>query len=272
MMQYINSMHARWLAAFSHCSPWPSYFSPLLPFRITFRAVAILTLLPHHLPLSNRLNRLAAQGSSYKEKREAAGEALQTLPEMRMLEQFHTQLRDNTLNTSDISSPHLGPDAAPDMTREQALAAVEAGILTFVSHAEARVASSLGEAFYTIGPCGEELLAVVGQLLEPTDAMALHYRHLATQVARHLPLKGAEQVMLDRARAHTISSRDAVTGGVHCSLGGDDYSFLVTSTLASQTCPAVGRALARGLTYQLKVRERSGEKRGESQQAGSLTL
>lgn len=188
--------------------------------------------------------------------RASAGDRLTALPEVRMLELFQTQLATESLDPSDISSPHVGPEeaAAVGMTRDQCMAALEAGMLTFASHAEARVASSLGEAFYTIGPCGEELLAAVGQLLEPTDAMALHYRHLATQVARHLPLKGAEQIMLDRARAHTVSAFDAVTGGVHCSLGGDDYSFLVTSTLASQTCPAVGRALACGLAYQLQVK------------------
>jgi 2-oxoisovalerate dehydrogenase E1 component len=173
---------------------------------------------------------------------------------MAQLDRLQAQL-DSQLEFDVPSSPHLNhTTVAPEgVTREQAFRAIHAGLISFVSHVEARVASSLGEAFYTIGPCGEELLAAPGVLLEPTDAMALHYRHLATQVARHLPLKGAQQIMLDRARAHTVSAYDAVTGGVHCSLGGDDFSFLVTSTLASQTSPAVGRALASGLAHQLKV-------------------
>lgn len=168
-----------------------------------------------------------------------------------MIELFHSQLHNKQLDPNDVSSPHITPETTA-MPASAALAAIEAGMLTFVAHVEARVASFLGEAFYTIGPCGEELLAAVGQLLQPTDAMALHYRHLATQIARHLPLKGPQQILLDRARAHAVSARDVVTGGVHCSLGGDDYSFLVTSTLASQTTPAVGRALGAGLAYQLK--------------------
>jgi hypothetical protein len=37
-----------------------------------------------------------------------------------------------------------------------------------------------------IGPCGEELISAVGLALRPTDAMALHYRHLAAQFSRQL--------------------------------------------------------------------------------------
>lgn len=33
---------------------------------------------------------------------------------------------------------------------------------------------------------GEELTSVIGSLLRPTDAMALHYRHLAAQICRQL--------------------------------------------------------------------------------------
>lgn len=50
--------------------------------------------------------------------------------------------------------------------------------------------------------------------------------------------------MLDRARGYTCSTHDPVTGGRHCAIGGHEYSYLVTSTLASQAPPAVGRALA----------------------------
>ena len=50
-----------------------------------------------------------------------------------------------------------------------------------------------------------------------------------------------------------MSARDPVTHGVHCALGGDDFSFLVTSTLASQAPAAVGRALGSSLAHQLNV-------------------
>ena len=53
-----------------------------------------------------------------------------------------------------------------------------------------------------------------------------------------------EQLLLERARGFVVSLRDGVTGGVHCSLGGGPRDFLVTSTLASQAPPALGRALA----------------------------
>lgn len=44
-----------------------------------------------------------------------------------------------------------------------------------------------------------------------------------------------EDIILDRAREFVCSSLDSVTGGVHCSIGGDfKYDYLVTSTLASQ--------------------------------------
>ena len=60
-------------------------------------------------------------------------------------------------------------------------------------HVESRVAAAVGEAFYTIGPGGEELMACVGVQLRDTDATALHYRHLATQMARALRSNSMEQ-------------------------------------------------------------------------------
>ena len=103
-------------------------------------------------------------------------------------------------------------------------------------HTQSRIAAYEGDGFYTIGPCGEELLAALALALRPTDPAALHYRHVGMMVARRLQRGAAmEAVLLDRARAHTISVSDPVTGGVHCSLGDDPrFDFLVTSTLASQ--------------------------------------
>ena len=123
---------------------------------------------------------------------------------------------------------------------------LRAAMATTHLHTQSRIAAYEGEGYYTIGPCGEELLASVALALRPTDPAALHYRHVGTLVARQLQ-RGAtlERVLLDRARGHTISVNDPVTGGVHCSLGDDpQFDFLVTSTLASQGPQAVGRAVA----------------------------
>ncbi len=90
--------------------------------------------------------------------------------------------------------------------------ALDAAIATLALHRESRVASMLGEGFYTIGPCGEEALGAVGLALRPSDPAALHYRHLATLLARHLragvPMGRA---LLDRARGYTCSALDPVS-------------------------------------------------------------
>lgn len=129
---------------------------------------------------------------------------------------------------------------------------VDAALSTFLLHCEARIASSRGKGFYTIGPCGEEILAGIGLCLQDTDASALHYRHVAAEVARNLqsgvPL---EDILLDRARGYTCSVHDPVTGGKHCAIGGNKFSYMVTSTLSSQAPPAVGRALAIPLAHKV---------------------
>jgi 2-oxoisovalerate dehydrogenase E1 component len=139
------------------------------------------------------------------------------------------------------------------MSIDQCREVIAAGMATMVVHVESRITAAVGEAFYTIGPGGEELMACAGVLLRDTDATALHYRHLATQVARALRTKTMDEVLLDRARGHVVSMMDPVGGGVHCSLGGGDYDFVVTSTLASQGPPAVGRAMGAALARHLKV-------------------
>ena len=114
------------------------------------------------------------------------------------------------------------------------------------------MSSALGEGFYTIGPCGEEPLAAVAMALRPTDACALHYRHLGTSLTRGLVAgRSLRELALDRARGYTVSSKDPVGGGAHCLLGGGAADFLVTSTLASQAPPAVGRALGGRLAHML---------------------
>ena len=70
--------------------------------------------------------------------------------------------------------------------RDDLKIATTSAFATFLLHVQARVASSLGEGFYTIGPCGEETAAAFGIALRETDPCALHYRHVAAQIARQL--------------------------------------------------------------------------------------
>jgi TPP-dependent pyruvate/acetoin dehydrogenase alpha subunit len=120
-----------------------------------------------------------------------------------------------------------------------------------------------------VGPCGEEILSAAACALQPQDTVALHYRHLGISMARSLlhTVPGSisfssssllEQIILDRARAYVVSKHDPVTGGVHCALGSTlkKNDFVVTSTLASQCPPAVGRA-----NKLLKEKDDKGSKR-----------
>lgn len=161
---------------------------------------------------------------------------------------------------SSHASHEIEPPSPPPLgyknilTPSQMLLTLDAAMATFHLHVESRISSVCGQGFYTIGPCGEEMLASIGHALDPdADAIALHYRHLSVSILRQLRLgRSLEEIVLDRARGHVISKLDPVTGGVHCaigsargdssnSFGGGDY--VVTSTLASQCPPAVGRAL-----------------------------
>lgn len=142
----------------------------------------------------------------------------------------------------------------PWVTRTSILTSLDAALMTFLLHVEARIASLLGHGFYTIGPCGEENLAPIGLVLDTKDPMALHYRHVAVSVARQLREgRTLEEIALQRARGYVVSRHDPVTGGVHCAIGGGAYDYVVTSTLASQTCPAVGRAIVGGFAKSLGV-------------------
>lgn len=209
------------------------------------------------------------------EKREQKAGELSGLAEVRAVAAFASQLRHGQ-----CEDPHrsTGGMRLLDVASESEVrAALRAAFATFCLHAEARVAAALGEGYYTIGPCGEELLAAVGLVLDPKDPVALHYRHLATQVARHargldfdarggqsLSCEGMYSLLLDRARGYVLSLHDPVTGGAHCALGGGPRDYLVTSTLASQSSPAVGRALAPGLLRHLQHEQMSvGEPRIE---------
>ena len=172
------------------------------------------------------------------DKRLQSAKELAALPEVVAAETLRQQLASGTLPTQTSSAPPLDAD--------QTRLVVDAGLATFHLHVEARIAAYCGEGFYTIGPCGEELLGAVGLVLEDGDGAALHYRHLATNVVRSLRRGDAlEDLLLARARGYVVSGADPACGGVHCCVvGGGADDWLVTSTLASQAPRAVGRALA----------------------------
>lgn len=170
--------------------------------------------------------------------------AVRALPEVVSATQFADRL-DAALEA--VARSPSAADAETLRSRPQVTeTAITAALATTHLHTQSRIAAHGGYGFYTIGPCGEELLSTLGLAARPTDPAALHYRHLGALVARQLqrgvPLP---DLLLERARGYTTSTSDPVTGGAHCSLGGDfRYDFLVTSTLASQGPQAVGRALA----------------------------
>ena len=88
------------------------------------------------------------------------------------------------------------------------------------------MAASRHQGFYTIGPCGEELVAALGLLLRDTDACALHYRHIGAQLARQLRAgRAIDDILLDRARGHCVSESDPISRGGHCLIGGGKFDF-----------------------------------------------
>ena len=97
---------------------------------------------------------------------------IEKLPEIEQLNKF----LDNVRREIDVRENDV-KKVIPDLS-----SLVDAGLLTFLGHCESRVASLLGKGFYTIGPCGEEVMGVMGAVLRESDPMALHYRHVAASV------------------------------------------------------------------------------------------
>lgn len=124
-----------------------------------------------------------------------------------------------TTNVTVPTPPPLGYQNT--LTQDQIKLCIDAAIATFHLHVESRIAALCGQGFYTIGPCGEEMLCSIGFAIDPyVDALALHYRHLSTSIVRQLRLgRSLEDIMLDRARGYCVSKLDPVTGGVHCAIG-----------------------------------------------------
>lgn len=178
--------------------------------------------------------------------------SINDLVEVKQRKSFQNQLEMQIAHINDSAVKELKDS---DLSAEDLKLSIRTGFATFLLHVEARIASSVGQGFYTIGPCGEEMLSLVALHMHSTDPSALHYRHVGTAIMRQLKQgnRKIEDIILDRARGFTCSTLDPVTGGRHCAIGGSPYDYLVTSTLASQCTPAVGRAQAIPLMHQLKL-------------------
>jgi hypothetical protein len=185
--------------------------------------------------------------------REANKLDISQISEVKQREIFLKSLENAAASPPSLNNTSIQRFHNSGMTISQLQQVVDAGMMTFLLHVESRIASSLGQGFYTIGPCGEESLSAIGLNFKESDASALHYRHVSLSILRQLRQgRTTAEIILDRARGFTCSTLDPVTGGKHCAIGGTPYDYIVTSTLASQACPAVGRALSIPLSNALR--------------------
>ena len=149
--------------------------------------------------LSFREHERAAALSTLAELRHEREGDIESLAEVvetrKMIQQLRAAAAAAAPGQGSAAPAAAAASSAATMSRDEYMTCMKAALATQLLHTEARTASLLGEGFYTIGPCGEEMLAGVGLALEQTDPMALHYRHLATQIARQL---GPGQERLER--------------------------------------------------------------------------
>lgn len=201
--------------------------------------------------------------ATLKDLRFSLKDDIDALPETIAVKALTRFLEGKASGTSTALDKSISPPKAPPggychtLDQHQIRLSVDAILATFCLHFQARIASLAGKGFYTIGPCGEEALSSAAHAMQDEDSVALHYRHLGVNLARQMlsNKQSLPDLLLDRARGYTVSRQDPVTGGVHCSMGstsGDDY--IVTSTLASQCPPAVGRALGYAMTATAETR------------------
>mmetsp|Transcript_4283 Transcript_4283/g.6144 ORF Transcript_4283/g.6144 Transcript_4283/m.6144 type:complete len:802 (+) Transcript_4283:222-2627(+) len=194
---------------------------------------------------NSKLSHHLLSSSTWKLFESSHGNKIRALPEVRSFEELLSFLeRGGDVATFGHAPRKRLPPYKHDLSRAQYLLCLDAAMATFSLHVHARIASLVGSGFYTIGPCGEELLSAAALALKPEDTTALHYRHTGMSLARQLHEgKQLNNLLLNRARGYTVSKHDPVTGGVHCSIGDGPNEYLVTSTLSSQCPAAVGRAL-----------------------------
>lgn len=105
---------------------------------------------------------------------------ISSIAEVKQREIFLSHLLKN--DQSNVTSERIQRFHESGMSIPQLEQVVQAGLITFLLHVESRIASSLGQGFYTIGPCGEESLAAIALNIKEHDASALHYRHVSLSV------------------------------------------------------------------------------------------
>ena len=153
----------------------------------------------------------SSANSDYLSLRKQFAEKIDELPESRALGRLDGFLDDKIAGRSTKFQPPQPPlhGYKHEMSLHQISQMLDAILMTFRVHIEARIAALIGKGFYTIGPCGEETMAAVAHALHEKDTLALHYRHLGTSICRHL-VDGSsmEQILLDRARGYTVSRLD----------------------------------------------------------------
>eukprot|EP01052_Picozoa_sp_SAG31_P031812 SAG31_NODE_3414_length_4302_cov_20.546239_3_plen_161_part_00 len=87
---------------------------------------------------------------------------LAKLAEVQAREVFRAELASGTCEKHAVPTPRpLLKEDGGVLTKHEVRLALEAGLATFLLHVESRVSSACGQGFYTIGPCGEEILSGV---------------------------------------------------------------------------------------------------------------
>jgi len=120
----------------------------------------------------------------------------------------------------------------------------ESQIISRLLDLKARKLRAEGKSFYTIGSCGHEGMAVVGEVARLTDLAFLHYRDSAFLIQRSKKLPG-QTIIHDLLLSFCARADEPISGGRHKVLGSKKlFVPPQTSTIASHLPKAVGAALS----------------------------
>jgi len=120
----------------------------------------------------------------------------------------------------------------------------ESQIISRLLDLKARKLRAFGKSFYTIGSCGHEGMAVVGEVARLTDLAFLHYRDCAFLIQRSKKLPG-QTIIHDLLMSFCARADEPISGGRHKVLGSKElFVPPQTSTIASHLPKAVGAALS----------------------------
>lgn len=121
---------------------------------------------------------------------------------------------------------------------------VESQMISRLLDLKARNLKALGKSYYTIGSCGHEGLAVIGEISRLSDMAFLHYRDCALMVQRSKKQPG-HTIIHDLLLSFCASSEEPISGGRHKVLGHKNLFIPPqTSTIASHLPKAVGAAFS----------------------------